>query len=231
MSVRERDAHIQPDILSLVDAAGRLRVARRLAGLSQAELARRASTSQATVSAYESARTQPSVATLSRLLAAAGARLTVEHGKPSIVLPSPADHAGTARALSEVLSLAASLPVHHEPRLRYEGPLGLRLRGTGGPARRCRPTSVATSTTTRSHFAPGRGISSIWTPTRRRRRAAPAPSGSSRASSPRTSSATTRRRPPPRRMARRRRLTRRWRSTTGLGGRISSLTISRCGYG
>ncbi|MDQ3092603.1 MAG: helix-turn-helix transcriptional regulator, partial [Actinomycetota bacterium] len=64
-----------------MDAARRLREARRLAGLSQAELARRAGTSQATVSAYESARKQPSVTTLSRLLAAAGARLTVEHGR------------------------------------------------------------------------------------------------------------------------------------------------------
>lgn len=111
--------HIQPDMLPLVDAALRLREARRLAGLSQAELACRAGTSQATVSAYESARKQPSVATLSRLLAAAGARLTVEHGRAPIVLPSPADHARTGRVLSDVLSLAASLPVRHERRLRY----------------------------------------------------------------------------------------------------------------
>jgi transcriptional regulator with XRE-family HTH domain len=106
-------------MLLLVDAARRLREARRLAGLSQAELACRAGTSQATVSAYESARKQPSVATLSRLLAAAGARLTVEHGRAPVVLPSPADHARAGRALGEVLSLAASLPVRHERRLRY----------------------------------------------------------------------------------------------------------------
>lgn len=103
----------------VMDAARRLREARRLAGLSQAELARRAGTSQATVSAYESARKQPSVTTLSRLLAAAGARLTVEHGRAPVVLPSPADHARAGRALGEVLSLAASLPVRHERRLRY----------------------------------------------------------------------------------------------------------------
>ncbi|MCP9488387.1 MAG: helix-turn-helix domain-containing protein [Solirubrobacteraceae bacterium MAG38_C4-C5] len=98
---------------------GRLHEARRRAGLSQTELARRAGTSQATISAYESGRKQPSVATLSRLLAAAGARLTVEHGRPPVVLPSPHEHARAARTLSQVLSLAASLPVRHERGLRY----------------------------------------------------------------------------------------------------------------
>src|SRR3954452_16387572 len=61
-----------------VDVGVTLHAARTRAGLSQAELARRAGTSQATVSAYESGSKQPSVATFSRLLAAAGARLTVE---------------------------------------------------------------------------------------------------------------------------------------------------------
>jgi len=59
------------------------------------------------------------VATLSRLLAAAGARLTVEHGRRPVVVPSPDEHARAARTLSEVLSLAASLPVRHERGLRY----------------------------------------------------------------------------------------------------------------
>lgn len=45
---------------------------RAAAGLSQAELARRAGTSQATVSAYESDAKSPAVATLERLLAATG---------------------------------------------------------------------------------------------------------------------------------------------------------------
>jgi len=106
-------------MLLTIGTAGRLREARRLAGLSQSELARRAGTSQATISSYESGDKQPSVATLSRLLAAAGARLTVEHGRRPVVVPSPDEHARAARTLSEVLSLAASLPVRHERGLRY----------------------------------------------------------------------------------------------------------------
>ncbi len=57
-------------------AAGLLREARRRAGLSQAALARRAGTSQPTVSAYERGLKDPSAATLARLLAAAGTALT-----------------------------------------------------------------------------------------------------------------------------------------------------------
>lgn len=49
-----------------------IRIARKRSGLSQEELARRAATSQAAISAYESGRRSPSVATLSRILAAAG---------------------------------------------------------------------------------------------------------------------------------------------------------------
>jgi transcriptional regulator with XRE-family HTH domain len=49
-----------------------IRIARKRSGLSQQELARRAATSQAAVSAYESGRRSPSVATLSRILSAAG---------------------------------------------------------------------------------------------------------------------------------------------------------------
>lgn len=49
-----------------------IRMARRDAGLSQVQLAKRAKTSQAAVSAYESGRRSPSVDTLCRILAAAG---------------------------------------------------------------------------------------------------------------------------------------------------------------
>lgn len=54
------------------------RQARQRAGLTQEELARRAGTSRPTVSAYESGRKSPSLATAERLLAAAGARLVAE---------------------------------------------------------------------------------------------------------------------------------------------------------
>ena len=57
-------------------AARLLREARRRAGLSQAALARRAGTSQPTLSAYERGLKDPSAATLDRLLAAAGTALT-----------------------------------------------------------------------------------------------------------------------------------------------------------
>jgi predicted nucleotidyltransferase/DNA-binding XRE family transcriptional regulator len=56
-------------------ASALIRDARRAAGLSQAELARRAGTSQPAIARYESGDTSPSVVTLDRLLRAAGRRL------------------------------------------------------------------------------------------------------------------------------------------------------------
>ena len=97
------------DILSAMDAARALRDARLRAGLTQAELAARGGTSQATVSAYEAGRKQPSLATLGRLLQAAGARLAVE----------PAPLARNARTFEQVLGLAEALPVRHELALRF----------------------------------------------------------------------------------------------------------------
>lgn len=102
-----------------MDAAGLLRSGRRCAGLSQHELAERAGTSQATISAYENGRKVPSVATLSRLLAACGSRLAVEPGPRPTTQPTRARHARTARALADVMALADALPSRHEPRLRY----------------------------------------------------------------------------------------------------------------
>ncbi len=56
-------------------SARMIRQARTAAGLTQAELARRARTSQPTIAAYESGAKIPTVATLERLLRAAGAEL------------------------------------------------------------------------------------------------------------------------------------------------------------
>jgi transcriptional regulator with XRE-family HTH domain len=56
-------------------AASLLWQARERAGLSQRELARRAGTAQSVVSRIETGKTEPSVATLEALLAAAGFRL------------------------------------------------------------------------------------------------------------------------------------------------------------
>ena len=94
-----------------------LRRAREEAGLSQAALAARARTSQATISAYESGRKQPSVDTLSRLLAATGRRLTAERALPRE--PSPQEHARAARILVDVLALAEALPSRRRRALRY----------------------------------------------------------------------------------------------------------------
>ncbi|MFL5910186.1 MAG: helix-turn-helix transcriptional regulator [Gaiellaceae bacterium] len=100
-----------------MDIQSTLRRAREDAGLSQAALARRARTSQATVSAYESGRKQPSVDTLSRLLAATGRRLTAEATLPRE--PTPEEHSRAARVLAEVLELAEALPSRKRGALRY----------------------------------------------------------------------------------------------------------------
>lgn len=55
-----------------MDASHLIRDARAAVGISQAQLARRANTSQAAVSAYESGKRKPTSATLARLLEATG---------------------------------------------------------------------------------------------------------------------------------------------------------------
>lgn len=94
-----------------MDAAAELRRARRAAGLTQRALATRAGTSQATLSAYESGRKQPSVATLSRLLGACGARLEVRSDGERL--------ARSGRHLAEVLALAEALPYQPARTLTY----------------------------------------------------------------------------------------------------------------
>ncbi|HEX8121044.1 MAG TPA: helix-turn-helix transcriptional regulator [Solirubrobacteraceae bacterium] len=91
-----------------MDAAREIRNARRRAGLTQAALAERAGTSQATLSAYESGRKEPSLRTLGRVLEAAGARLTVEQTLRR-----------NAKILEDVLGLAEALPSRHSPTLEY----------------------------------------------------------------------------------------------------------------
>ncbi len=101
-----------------MDAASEIRAARARSRLTQAELAAWAGTSQATISAYESGRKQPSVATLHRLLAATGMRLAVEKSLPPRE-PSSAELSRAGARLVEVLALAEALPVRHEPTLRF----------------------------------------------------------------------------------------------------------------
>lgn len=101
-----------------MDAGPTLRDARNRAGITQGELARRAGTSQAAISAYESGSKEPSLATFGRLLAATGARLTVEHGRRPVTEPSRAQLARSGQTLARVLELAEALPVRHRPLAR-----------------------------------------------------------------------------------------------------------------
>lgn len=71
---------------------GLLARVRRVAGLSQGELARRAGTSRPTVSAYEHGRKSPSLDTLERLLDAAGYQL---YARPRIAFCRGCWSAGT----------------------------------------------------------------------------------------------------------------------------------------
>ncbi len=59
-------------------AGNLIKLARHDAGLSQRELARRAETSQATLSAYETGRKSPSLDTLARIVRAAGQDLRIQ---------------------------------------------------------------------------------------------------------------------------------------------------------
>jgi len=101
-----------------MNAAASLRDARTRAGLSQAQLADRAGTSQATISAYESGRKQPTVATMSRLLAASGARLRTE---PGLVVrtPSRRELERRGRILRQVVDFAETFPFRRAADLRY----------------------------------------------------------------------------------------------------------------
>jgi transcriptional regulator with XRE-family HTH domain len=102
-----------------VNAADALRGARLRAGLTQHALAARAGTSQATISAYEAGRKQPSLRTLERLLEATGARLAVVPDGLARRDPTPEQLARAGRALVDVLELAAALPVRHRRTLDF----------------------------------------------------------------------------------------------------------------
>lgn len=71
---------------------------------------------QATLSAYERGRKDPSAATLDRLLRAAGRRLT---STAAVREPTRAELQRVEAQLADVLELAAALPTRHQPDLRY----------------------------------------------------------------------------------------------------------------
>lgn len=103
-----------------MDAGALIREARLGSGLTQAQLAAAAGTSQTAISAYENGSREPSLDTMRRLLASAGARLAVVRDESSGARePSRAELTRAARTLVQVLDLAAALPVRHAPELRY----------------------------------------------------------------------------------------------------------------
>ncbi len=88
-----------------------IRTVRRRQGLTQADLARRAGTSQPVVSAYEHGRRDPTYETLRKLVEAAGERLHLDAANPGPEEPAVMDVREHARRLLEVLSLADAIPV------------------------------------------------------------------------------------------------------------------------
>ena len=90
---------------------------RRRQGLTQAELARRAATSQPVVSAYERRKRDPSVTTLRRLVEAGGERLILRAESPGHALPTASDVAVRGAHLVALLELVEALP--KRPRSRF----------------------------------------------------------------------------------------------------------------
>lgn len=101
--------------------ASLLREARLSAGLSQAELAERSGTSQATLSSYERGQKAPSAATLERILAAAGMQLTAVPASRPVRSPGAAALEKAGRTLEQVIELAAQLPTSHRRSAVFPG--------------------------------------------------------------------------------------------------------------
>jgi len=93
-----------------MDPAALIQAVRRRQGLTQADLARRAGTSQPVISAYEHGKRDPSYETLRKLVEAGGERLQLDAAPPVSDAPPPADTVEHARRLLDVLSLADAIP-------------------------------------------------------------------------------------------------------------------------
>jgi hypothetical protein len=94
-----------------VDAAELLASVRRRRGLTQAELAKRAGTSQPVVSAYEHRRRDPSISTLRRLVNASGERLVLDATSPEVERITNDDARSHGDRLFDLLSLVDALPL------------------------------------------------------------------------------------------------------------------------
>jgi transcriptional regulator with XRE-family HTH domain len=87
-----------------------IRAVRRRRGLTQAELAARAGTSQPVISAYEHDRRDPTLRTLAKLIGAGGETLRIDALLPLPDLPAARDPDERNRRLLDVLSLADAIP-------------------------------------------------------------------------------------------------------------------------
>ena len=89
-----------------MDAASLIRAARADTGITQAQLAARAATSQSAIARYESGAASPSVATLDRILRAAGRRLVLSAEPAAGVLHASSPRMRALRARRrEILAL------------------------------------------------------------------------------------------------------------------------------
>ena len=88
-----------------------IKVVRRRRGLTQADLAHRAGTSQPVVSAYEHGRRDPTVGTLRKLVEAGGERLIIDAAPDAPDVPPAATPEEHGRRLVDVLSVADAIPV------------------------------------------------------------------------------------------------------------------------
>ena len=89
-----------------MEPAELLRTARQRRGLSQAELAVRAGTSQPVISAYERGRRNPTTGTLRRPIAAAGESLELRLASKPPEIPPPSSPEEHGDRLADVLLLA-----------------------------------------------------------------------------------------------------------------------------
>lgn len=96
-----------------MDIAALIRDERSRSGLTLRALASAAGTSHSTLSAYEHGTKEPSLATLERILTAAGARLSLG----VVQRLAPSEQRGDE--LEQVLDLAEQFPADHAPRLEY----------------------------------------------------------------------------------------------------------------
>ncbi|MGH7419370.1 MAG: helix-turn-helix domain-containing protein [Candidatus Rokuibacteriota bacterium] len=112
-NARSSQLYADPLTLWTMEAARLLVQARRQAGISQAELARRAGLPRSVVNVYERNRRQPGVDIFARLLAAAGFELRIA---PAL---RPVADERAARLLAQVLDLAEVMPARRRGPLAY----------------------------------------------------------------------------------------------------------------